>query len=320
MKHSKNNEYEKYINEGQCAPQYEALGLCHTYFFKEFNFYPRVLSIKDEYINDISKFHDPILTYVALYLYHNYGIAHQYFNKKNQKRYNTACAALNTWLDEQKNLYTNFGRCYYNLRWWNIHIEPLWDKLKQYYSDESCKRVYSYYFKDVARRNPNINDRCYKQEVEEHVCFKKDDKDKNSIKENCAKLSILFYLGEKYKLFGENTEATSTTSNNYCDKSPPEKINYSPVLKAEKSYICKSLISTIALPISVTVLGTIFLAFFLNEFTPIVSIFRTGPKHKVRLSENFNEEAYYEQYKTYRNNNQNIDQEKNNIYYQSMNK
>ncbi|GAW82013.1 variable surface protein [Plasmodium gonderi] len=317
----------KEYNE-KCDERYAKKKLCHTYFYKEFNSYPSVLHIKHkDYLERIRKFHDPILKYVALYLYHNYVIAKEYF-VENSNNNNAACGVLNRWLDQQKNLYTNFRMCYYNTRWWDIHIEPLWEELERYYPGNTCKRKYSYYSQGATHNEPNAkDDRLYQQMPEEFVCYNENvdtqsqqENDNTSIKENCAKLSILFDLCEKHYLFNQNSQTSANPDNIYCKNGPPyENIYYTSMLKAEKLCFCVSLLNKIALPIIVTVLGTIFLAFFFNEFTPIGSIFRNSSKNKIRLREQFNEEAEYKVYKTYKNNNQNRDTEKNIIYYQSMN-
>ncbi|GAW83960.1 variable surface protein [Plasmodium gonderi] len=284
-----------------CPESYKRKKICYSYFHEKFNTYPRAVNIEhEEYLNYIYKFPDPILKYVALYFYNNYSIAEKFFNKKDQKRHNVACAVMNRWLNQQKSFYTHFGKCHDNTRWWDIYIEPLWEKLEEYYSERVCKRFNSYYDKPAAGVISDKNE-CYKREPEEFICYDESNYDNSTLKTNCAKLSILFSLCKDNSLLKDSTH--NSTKPDYCPNDYKyEKINYTSLLKTEKYCDCPTLMSNIFFPVCVTILGTLFLAFFLLNFTPLGRIFSNRVINKNNLIKSFNEELVYEQHERSRNN------------------
>ncbi|GAW84265.1 variable surface protein [Plasmodium gonderi] len=291
---------------------------CYEYYYEVFNTYPSLFTIdKTSYMDEIKYFPDPILKYVALYLYYNYGTSkHRYVTGSNYQG-NKACHMLNRWLDQQRSFYTHSEKCYDNINLWTKFLEPLWDKIKNHYGGNTCER-----YKAISN-STQIPDElkdlpCNKLYPVNYKCINPSEKNGSTLDNCCHKLQDACSICQPYHdspelLYNQNSQHNVTSQ---ALASFPQIVQTGPQKMCSK---CPSRINIIAPSMCITLLVSLFIAFLLFEYTPLGSKMSNRTVKPSMLKEHFIEEFPYEEYETYRNSDHHAKSRSNHIYYQSTN-
>ncbi|SBT55367.1 PIR Superfamily Protein [Plasmodium ovale wallikeri] len=267
-------------------------------------------------VNHIIKIDDPYLQHISLHLVHRYQEGNSNFSKctiPDNKR--TACRYLNYWSNYIKDLYTYAGKCSKKENLWKSHIDTLWKLLENTYtvqtgkSNEAWCKEYNY---DTYNKTP----------IPTNLSIKYDEIVQKYCNPTIPQPSLPVCEGYIDGSASHRIAPIDDSPQSNCLCSTESSMTFAQQAQGvSEECIQNSSDSTtfyIALSSGFTLLGTIFILFFLYKFTPLISWLNRKRINKKELGSYINEVEEEELLGDYENmevHNQNI---RNKIFYNSL--
>ncbi|SBT51523.1 PIR Superfamily Protein [Plasmodium ovale wallikeri] len=245
------------------SPEEETQNRTYAYWTDFFNQIHVNFSNSNNYVAEISKYEDPILKHIALYVVENYKAGEKYF-RKNDKN-NKACFTLNRWLDQKRNLFTSGKKCTNNVDLWKNTIGKLWEVLYKENDNNLCLRK-----SNTSNGYPHIlgEPKCYKHVPENHNYY--DPKELPSICQKQVVPSTCTCPAQVIcpaQVTSPEKDMCPEPPTCNCDTAPSM---HEPHTSLECNYTGSKKLDMITSS-GFTFFGTCILFFILSKFTPLIS-------------------------------------------------
>ncbi|SBS82511.1 PIR protein [Plasmodium ovale] len=296
------------------SSEQETQNRTYAYWTDFFNQIEVNFSNSNNYVEEISKYEDPILKHIALYVVENYKAGEKYF--RNGDKEDKACYTLNRWLDQKRNFFTSGKKCKNNADLWDKTIEELWTRLYTENNKKLCLRK-----SNTTNGYPHIlgEPNCYKHIPENDNYF--DPKETpSSICQNHVVPSTCTCPAQVIcpaQVTSSEKDMCPEPAICNCDTAPSMHESHTSL---ECNYTGSKELDMITSS-SFTFFGTCILFFILSKFTPLIS-WLYSRKIKGKMGSHYTgEEDTYDILGSYSGNyNSHGEEGRNNIlYYSALN-